>query len=126
MKLTIKGNIPSLKNSKQIYRNSKTGRPFITASDNAKAWMNSATVQLLSQMNELKPEPFNYPINITMVFYYKDKTRKDLDNSASGVLDALVKAKVIDDDDHKHVDNVFLQFSGYDKANPRVEIHLDD
>lgn len=115
-----------MKNSKQIYRNNKTGRPFITASDNAKAWMNSATVQLLSQMNELKPEPFNYPINITMVFYYKDKTRKDLDNSASGVLDALVKAKVIDDDDHKHVDNVFLQFSGYDKANPRVEIHLDD
>lgn len=68
----------------------------------------------------------SYPINVQLVFYYPTQHRKDLDNSASTILDCMVKAGVIEDDDVKHVNELYCFFSGYDKENPRVEILLED
>jgi len=124
VRLVISGEIPSLKNSKQIFVNRATGKPFITSSNNSKKWQTEAKRQLTEQFAGYKVS--GYPISIAMTFYYGSKRRKDLDNSCSGVMDALVHAGVLEDDDVAHVDNIDLSYGGYDKEAPRVEIHLDD
>lgn len=124
MKLIIDGEVPSLKNQKQIYINKRTGKPFITSSKNSKVWQATAVDQLRDQFKGLKV--VDYPINVAMEFYYSTKRSKDLDNSCFAVLDAMVHSGVIEDDDFKHVDNISISFGGFDKENPRVLIYIDD
>lgn len=124
MRLEISGDPPSLKNSKQIFVNRKTGKPFITSSKNSKVWQASAIDQLRDQFKGLVVS--GYPINIAVEFWFGSKRRKDLDNALSGVMDALVQAEVIVDDDVAHVDNISVSFAGYDKNEPKVIIYLDD
>jgi Holliday junction resolvase RusA-like endonuclease len=124
MKLEISGDPPALKNSKQIFVNKRTGKPFITSSDRSKVWQASAIDQLRDQFKDLKV--VDYPINVAMEFYFGSKRRKDLDNACSGVMDAMVTAGIIEDDSVAYVDTISLQFGGYDKENPRVVIYLDD
>lgn len=124
MKLEISGEVPALKNSKQIFINKRTGKPFITSSTRSKVWQASAIDQLRDQFQGLIVT--DYPINIAIEFYFSTKRRKDLDNALSGVMDALVQAEVITDDDIAHVDNISISFGGYDKDNPRCIIYLDD
>lgn len=124
MRLVISGEVPSLKNSKQIFVNKRTGKPFITSSTNSKKWQAEAKRQLTEQFAGYKVS--GYPISVALTFYYSTKRRKDLDNSCSSVMDALVAAGVLEDDDITHVDNIDISFGGYDKQAPRVEIFLDD
>lgn len=124
MHLVITGDVPALKNQKQIFVNRATGKPFITSSQRSKVWQADAKRQLIEQFKDFKVS--GYPISIAMEFYYPTKRAKDLDNSASAVLDALVHAGVIEDDNINFVDNISLSFGGYDKENPRVDIFLDD
>lgn len=58
---------------------------------------------------------------VTLVYYFKTRTRRDPDNySGKFLMDGLVKAKVIKDDSFECVD---LRLKGkYDKKNPRTEI----
>lgn len=124
MRLVISGEVPSLKNSKQIFVNKRTGKPFITSSQNSKKWQAEAKRQLQEQFAGYKVS--GYPISIAFTFYLGAKRRKDLDNLLSGCLDAMVHAGVLEDDDVAHVDNIDISFGGYDKEAPRVEIFLDD
>ena len=124
MKLTIDGEVPALKNSKQIYVNRRTGKPFITSSKNSKVWQASAIDQLRDQFKGLVVK--DYPINIAVEFWFGSRRRKDLDNALSGVMDALVQAGVIEDDDVAHVDNISISYGGYDKEKPKTIIYLDD
>lgn len=121
MKIVIEGVIPSLKNSKQLYKNARTGKSFITSSDRSKRWRTDALWQLKG-----KDVVTKYPISCTMVFFWGDKRRRDMDNTASGVLDVLRDGGIIEDDDYTHIDTLTLQSGGYDKQNPRVEIYLDE
>lgn len=124
MRLVITGEVPALKNSKQIFVNRATGRPFITSSKNSKVWQAEAKRQLTEQFAGYKIS--GYPISVAITCYFGSKRRKDLDNVCNGVMDALVHAGVLEDDDVEHVDNIDLSFGGYDKDNPRTEIFLDD
>jgi Holliday junction resolvase RusA-like endonuclease len=124
MKLTINGSTPALKNAKQIFINRRTGKPFITSSNLSKEWQSSAKQQLREQFEGYKIT--DYPISIAMEFYFKTKRAKDLDNAATSVLDAMVAAGVIEDDNINYVDSISISFSGYDKENPRCIIFLDD
>lgn len=62
---------------------------------------------------------------ISLIYYFKTRTRRDPDNySGKFILDALVKAKIIKDDSFKCVE---LRIKGkYDKTNPRTEIVIKD
>ena len=121
MILTISGDTPSLKNSKQIFRG-KNRRPFITASNASKEWRLIAVRELVEQFKGYKVT--EYPINLTIIFYRSTMRRFDLDNASSGVLDALVEAGVIEDDSFKHINLLHLKYGGVDKDNPRAEIHI--
>ena len=68
----------------------------------------------------------DYPIAIEMVFYDGDLRRHDLDNQCSSILDTLVKAEILEDDDQKHVNSIRLTYGGLDRENPRCEIFLDE
>lgn len=47
------GPVPPLKNSKAIFRNHETGKPFIATKPETKAWMQRAIQSLRSQLNYL-------------------------------------------------------------------------
>lgn len=122
VKLVISGTVPSLKNSKQIFRTA-SGRPFITSSDKAKEWTATAVTELREQFKGYSIT--EYPVEVTLVMYNKDRVRRDLDNQASGVLDAMRHAGVLADDDYKHIHCLIVQFGSIDKENPRCEVFLE-
>ncbi len=124
MKLVIPGNVPSQKNSKEISVNRATGKRFVRSNDRVLAWKDMAIVSLRMQFKDYKV--VGYPIKCVLVFYFDNFRRHDLDNAASGVMDALVAAGVIEDDSVKYVDLLALQYGGYDKTNPRVDINLEN
>lgn len=124
MKLTITGDCPSKKNNKRIVTNKKTGKPFIISSERHNSWEENALFELKQQFDGYKVT--QYPITLTAIFYNGSKRRKDLDNQISSVLDVLVKAEVLEDDNVNFIDSLQIQYGGVDKEAPRVEIFLDD
>lgn len=124
MKLVIHGNVKSKKNNKRVMYNKKTGKPFIMTEKKTDDYIKNAIEQLKEQFNGLKIT--EYPIAVQMVFYYQTKHRKDIDNSATTILDCMKEAGVIEDDDVQHVNELYSYFGGYDKEDPRVEILLED
>jgi Holliday junction resolvase RusA-like endonuclease len=126
MKLLITGNPPSQKNDKEIgWRYSNAGKkvPFIMSSKKTKQWRADAAKELWAQFVGFRVTDF--PINLSIVFYFK-KEERDLDNAAAAVMDAMVEAGILPDDNVKYVECITLQFGGIDKTNPRTEIYLDE
>lgn len=124
MKLTISGTTPSKKNGKRIVPNYKTGGSRIISSKNYMEWEESAVEELEWQFKGYLVT--EYPISLSLVFYFGDKRRHDLDNACASVLDALVKAGVVEDDNVNFVECITLQYGGHDKLTPRVEIFIDE
>lgn len=124
MLLTIYGNVKQKKNNKRIAYNPRTKKPFIISEKKTSDYMDDAIEQLRNQFAGYKVT--GYPISIEMVFYYQTRHRKDIDNSLSTIADCMVAAGVLEDDDVAHVNQWNIKFGGYDKENPRVEIHLKD
>ena len=60
------------------------------------------------------PKPIE-KASVTITFYFKDKRRHDADNYQKFLLDGLVKAGIIVDDDFEHI---------YDRQEPRTEIEV--
>lgn len=122
MRLTIKGNVPSQKNGKRIVKNG--GRTMLISNQRVLDWKKMAILELKTQFRGMQVT--EYPISITLVFWFDNRRRHDLDNAAAGVMDALSDADVIEDDNVNFVDCLTLQYGGIDKTNPRAEIYLDD
>ena len=64
------------------------------------------------------------PLGVSIRIWEKDKTRRDLDNQATSVLDALVRAGVIEDDSVRVVQKLNVELAGFDKKVPRAEIEI--
>lgn len=61
---------------------------------------------------------------LRQVVYYPTKRRADTDNSAAKfIIDGLVQAQMIVDDDYQHITKLTLE-CGYDKDNPRTELYI--
>lgn len=124
MKLVIRGNVKAKKNNKTMALNRKTGKMFPMTDKATTDYMKDAVLQLKKQFAGYQIT--HYPVEIQMIFYYQHKHRKDLDNSATTILDCMTQAGILEDDDVSHVDELHTSFGGYDKENPRVEIYLED
>lgn len=124
MKLVVHGNVKAKKNNKQMMLNRKTGKMFPMTDKATTDYMKDAVAQLKEQFKDYKIT--NYPILVQMVFFYPTKHRKDIDNSATTILDCMKTAGIIEDDDVTHVNEIYCFFGGYDKEDPRVEILLED
>lgn len=124
MKLTISGNVPSQKNRKIISVNRATGRPFLRSAPAVKEWQARAEAELQEQFAGYKVT--DYPITVTVVVYFDNKRRHDLDNALASVMDALSNSGIIEDDNVDCVETITVSYGGIDKENPRVEIWLDE
>ena len=71
-----------------------------------------------------RPRPKTPPeyAQVILTFYFDNRRRHDADNYQKFILDGLVTAGVIKDDDFTHCQ--VLCKGGYDKNNPRTEIEI--
>lgn len=113
--ITIQGRIPSKKNARQALNFG--GRCVLVPNKLFKQWNKEALMQVALQ----KKETFGSEIRIVM--FAPDARKFDLTNKAESIMDLLVEAKVIDDDNYEVVSRLILEFGGIDRENPRAEIY---
>lgn len=87
MIITILGQTPSQKNSKQLFKNARTGKMFITSNSRVKDWQADAIRQLVSF-----PYKFSGRVQIDYMFFVKDNRPRDIDNMMASVNDSLQAA----------------------------------
>lgn len=110
------------KNSQQILTNHRTGKPFIAPSRQYKKYEQAAMWYLTP-----KPKaPLSGSYNIRLLFYMPTRRKVDKTNLESAIMDVLVDAKILADDNR----NIVAATDGtrvyYDKENPRTEIYIED
>lgn len=117
---TLEGRIPSKKNSKQIFQNKKTGKPFITSSKDFKLWNQAQSLQI-----NLQKHKYDLPIkkceSITVKLFYGDLRGADNTNKVESIHDLLVDNGILEDDNWK-VTGTTIQIPIYRKGKPGCEI----
>lgn len=68
-------------------------------------------------------EPIPGPVRVSITFYWPTRRRRDPDNGAKHVLDAIVDAGLIEDDGPPTLVSLHLA-ARYDKSRPRTEITI--
>ena len=71
------------------------------------------------------PAPIDYPVNVKALYYMKTRRRVDLNNLHSALMDILVDAEVLLDDNAKIVAGTDGSRVLYDKENPRTEVFIE-
>lgn len=95
-------------------------RPMLFPSKNYKEWHTQAIRQLA------KVKPIVGPLyDITLKFFPQTHRKSDSTNKAESIMDLLVDAGIIEDDNWFICPKMRLEFGGVDKDNPRVEIELE-
>lgn len=117
MNITLKGRIPSKKNSKRIIGR---GRPMLISSKAYQEWEAGQLIYLRS----LNLSKGIEKASIKVVFYMPDNRKADLSNKFESIADLLVKAGILVDDSWQCLSPVLLVCEGVDKENPRVELEL--
>ena len=101
--LTYHGVVYSKKNSKSIVVNRRTGRPQIISNQRVREMEAAMVREFQAQATKAKWEAnTGTTYEVSIFIWTKDRTRRDLDNQATSILDALVAAKVIPDDSMKY------------------------
>ncbi len=123
MVLKVNGRIPSKKNSKQIIKCG--GRPVIISSKDYIKWERDAAFSLGLQA---EGHGVSLPIvqcTVSIEIMFPDARRTDLSNKAEGLLDSLVKAGVLTDDNWRVVNRLELIAIGSDKDNAGARITIN-
>lgn len=110
----------SKKNSQQILTNPKTGRPFIMPSKKYKQYEKDAMWFIP------KGEVIDFPVNVKCLFYMPTRRKCDLVNMQEAILDVMVKAGLLADDNYSIVQSMDGSRVLYDKENPRTEIFITE
>lgn len=110
----------SKKNSQQIAINQQTRKPFIMPSKKYKEYEQAALWFIPKQRAAI-----NMPVNVKCLFYMPTKRLCDLVNMQEAILDIMVKAGLLADDNYKIVCSMDGSRVLYDKDNPRTEIYIE-
>jgi hypothetical protein len=127
----ISGEIHSSKNSRRILQSKKRGKKgqrlsFVAKSKEAKqdegifAWQ----LNLQKETWDAMVKDHEYPLRLVFTFVRSTKRPFDYVNMAQGILDAMVKAEYIPDDNMNYVIPVFKPYV-VDKANPGCRIEIE-
>lgn len=108
------------KNHQNIYVNPKTKRPFVSTSSAYKAYEKGA---MMTIPNDVRQQ-IDYPVNVTAVFYMDTHRKVDLPNLQECLLDVLVKAGVLQDDNSRIVASMDGSCVSYDKDKPRTYVEI--
>ena len=116
----VLGQCSSLKNSRRLFRNRKTGTPFFARAGAAITFMDAFCAQVPSKYRNLKLGSLTQPLRLIATVYYQSR-RSDLDVSA--VMDGLQQAGVIANDRFIIEQHLFAEV---DAKNPRVEVTVEE
>lgn len=116
MKIIFTWFIPSKKNSKQIIKRWK--RTFIVSSDNYQKWQQEHLI-LLKGYSKIE-----WTLKINIKFQWWDKRKADLTNKAESIMDLLVDAKIIEDDNYEVIREVNLKYVWYKKWEFETEVEI--
>ena len=136
-----KGTITSKKNSKQIITNPRTGRPMIISNSRARKNQSDMVAQFMEQMDadrlrfvlshekqeikaKAKKDGEKYAVFIRIT--EPDKIHRDLDNQATSILDALVEAGALPDDNVQFIVDLRIMLVGFDKDNAGAIIEVKE
>jgi Holliday junction resolvase RusA-like endonuclease len=122
--ITIYGNVPSSKNSKQLFKSKKTGKLFIAKSKLCLDYEKNTKLQWIANKKKFDKMFNGYPLPLEIKFkFFRDSNRKaDFVNLVQLPLDLMVKHGWIPDDNYNEVLPIFLPVE-IDKKNPRLEIY---
>lgn len=129
LNLTYYGVIHPKKNNKRIITNPRTGKPMLISNakardqEDAMAWSFKTQAPQAWLRYAVHPET---RVEITIHIWEKDHRRRDLDNQATAILDALVLSRVIPDDSSQIVQKLTVEYMGVCKAQPRAEIQIEE
>lgn len=118
MKLIIEGETPAKKNSKI-----RTRTGCMIPSKRYQAWHESALLQVRAMT--INHNTICHPVIISLSFFHGDLRRRDSDNGTSSILDMLVDAGVLQDDNWEIV-RVLNVYNYYDKGHARCEIDIHE
>ena len=123
MKILLEGETPSKKNSRIF--NTKTKRSF--PNQRYMTWHNRVVSILNYHMatNRLMPIPEGKQVRLTVTFYHADYKRRDSDNQLSSILDTLVDAEILSDDNWKVIPEKHI-YDKYEKNNARCVIDIEE
>ena len=96
--IILTGRPISKKNSKQMFRNSRTGKMFATPSVAFKRFQNDALAQIIYERQVPADWDKVGTFDVAYIFHRKGKLSQDADNAMASVNDVLQVANVIDDD----------------------------
>lgn len=119
MFFSITGEVSSKKNENRF--NKSTGRVF--KSDRFRSWHSSAMLQLKTQ--EKPPQPIEGSVKVSVTFYHGDLRRRDGDNGLSAIMDLLVDAKILADDNWGIVKEISVRNLFYPK-HPHTNVLIED
>jgi len=118
--IILTGETPSKKNSRI---NTRSGRSF--PSQKYTQWHGNAVLEIKKAVanGKIKPIPKGKKVFLTITFYHGDKRKRDSDNQLTSILDTLVDAGILLDDNwlvipHKEV------FDVYDKNKARAIVSI--
>lgn len=120
--LTIHGETPSKKNSRI---NTRSGRSF--PSKRYMEWHDSALAEILTALSrgEAVRIPEGQKVAVSFAFFHGDLKRRDSDNQCSSILDTMIDAGIIPDDNWKVVPVKHI-YDFYDKGKPRCVVVVEE
>lgn len=77
------------------------------------------------KMSTIGINPKYKSCKMKITYYFKDKKKHDPSNYDKMLLDGLVEANIIEDDNYGVIKE-FTTIGEYDKDNPRVEIDIEE
>lgn len=120
MKITLQGEVPCKKNSRI---NTKSGRSF--PNQRYMKWHNAVVSQLNYMLLTKQLISFEgMKVKMTVTFWHDTLRRRDSDNQLSSILDTLVDAKILSDDNWKVIPEKHI-YDKYEKDNARCEIEIE-
>lgn len=122
LEIILNGDVPSKKNSKRIITRGR--RPYLISSANHEIWYSKAYYELITS-GKKPATPIPWCKNIEILFYPSTKRQSDLTNKAESIMDLLVGAKFIGDDNWFICPDVHLKMVEVDKETPRTKIIIN-
>lgn len=120
LRFTIPGPPVTKKNSQRIFRNPRTGKPFVTKSAAYEDFEAAAAYFLQPR----PAQPIEAAVEVSCVYFMPTRRRVDLTNLLEATHDALVTCGILADDNCRVIVSVDGSRVRYDKTNPRTEITI--
>ena len=116
--LILHGRVPSKKNSKR--RIQRGARVFMVPSAQHEAWHDV-------QMNALRvwPHGMIHPEKVTLDYTAPDRRRADLSNKTESVMDLLVDAGILEDDNWFVIGDIHMRLVGVSNEKASVVVQFE-